>query len=158
DVILKELGDNMFLHAGGTAAHFIMTKVQSLYPSRSLKWQRTKKRQLPDVEALFISKLGREPALEVVISDKGDGIFATLKHAYEDDEALVKEPHPPTECEVLEYAFAYHSSRRTVEERVGLIKQVISSASLRIPPPTGLHRLKEIVRENHGLLYVRSGS
>ena len=158
DVILKELGDNMFLHARGTAAHFIMTKMQSLYPSRPLKWRRTTKRRLADVEASFIRKLGREPALEVVISDKGDGIFTTLKQAYENDAAIVKEPHPPTECEVIKYAFAYHSSRRTVEERVGLIKQVISSESFSIPPPTGLHRLKEIVRENHGLLYVRSGS
>lgn len=158
DVILKELGDNMFLHAGGKAAHFIMTKMRSLYPSRPLKWRRTTKHRLADVEASFIRKLGREPALEVVIADKGDGIFTTLKQTYEDDEALLKELHPPTECEVVEYAFTYHSSRRTVEERVGLIKQVISSASLRIPPPTGLHRLKEIVRENHGLLYVRSGS
>ena len=33
DVILKELGANMFLHADGKAAHFIMTKLPVRYPS-----------------------------------------------------------------------------------------------------------------------------
>ena len=52
--------------------------------------------------------------LEVVIADKGPGIPTTLGPVCPRTDAGLA----PTECEIIEYAFAYGSSRRPIEDRV----------------------------------------
>lgn len=157
DVILKELIDNMIVHGGARFAYVIMTKLGGVtdlpaYQTRSLL------NNVSEIEKGFFRSLSGKPFLALVIGDKGDGISSTLKPAYISDEIIGPRSATPTDDQILEYAFLYHSTRRSIKERLGEIKNVISQEALTYPPPTGLFRLKEKVREFSGFLYVRSGT
>jgi signal transduction histidine kinase len=150
DVILFELGDNIYMHTNGQGAHIAMTK----YHRKSI---RKGAHPLDEVDARFFDKLHGQEVLEIVISDNGEGLFKTLQSAYIADATITNKPSAPTDCDVIDYALLYYTSRRSVTERIGRIRDVIESDALKFPPPTGLSRLKETVRDYHGLLYIRSG-
>jgi len=157
DVVLEELGDNMYLHGGGQLAHIAMTKLSSdLLTQKSSGSHLAPAIQM--LESSFLNQLSGRPFIEIVISDKGPGIFNTLLAAYKSDSILDNKSDAPSECDLLEYAFLYHTSRRTQKERVGELIERISNSDSPVSTPTGLFRLKEEVRNHHGLLYVRSGS
>lgn len=158
DIVLKELGDNLFLHGNGRFAHIIMTKFGADTPEKAKLWAEVTLKRVSDLEKPFFQKLYGQPFLALVISDKGDGIYNTLLDSYKTDNVIHNKKEEPTEPDILEYSFLYHSTRRSTEERIGAIKEVISSEALTFSPPTGLYRLKEIVREFQGFLYLRSGS
>ncbi len=158
DIVLKELGDNIFLHGNGRFAHIIMTKFGSDTPEKAKLWAESILNRVSELEKPFFQKLYGQPFLALVISDKGDGIHRTLVNSYRDDDVIHIKKDKPTQCDILEYAFLYHSTRRPIGERIGAIKKIISNEAKDFPPPTGLYRLKEVVREFHGFLYLRSGS
>jgi len=134
DVILKELGDNIFLHADGRAPLLVMTKYRRIHPQprRFQRGRRSKtKRSARDIEQRYLRAINGSPVLEIVIADKGDGIPNTLRSAYE---AEHKDTGVGTTgAKITAYAFQYHSSRRSVEERIGHIKDAISDESLDCP-------------------------
>lgn len=158
DVVLKELGDNIFLHGEGQFANIIMTKFGSDSPEKAKLWAEATLKQVSDLEKPFFNKLYGRPFLAIVISDKGEGIYSSLRKAYEKDIVINNKKENPTEHNILEYAFLYHSSRRPIDERIGAIKKVISGEIKEFQPPTGLYHLKEVTREFQGFLYLRSGS
>jgi hypoxanthine-guanine phosphoribosyltransferase/signal transduction histidine kinase len=157
DVILKELIDNMILHGGARFSHLVMTKLGGGTDVSSDRL-RPILHNLSDIEKPFFRRLSGNPYLALVIGDKGPGITETLRVAYLADEIVGVNDGPPSDDQVLEYAFLYHSTRRSLNERLGEIVNVISQEGFTYPPATGLFRLKEKVRAFSGFLCVRSGS
>lgn len=158
DVVLKELGDNIHLHSGGSSANMIMTKRGTQVYSEARAHTDALLREVTDLEKPFFTRLYGQSFLTLVIADKGIGLANSLRGAYDRDSLLENKKPDPAETDILEYAFLYHSTRRSIEERIGEINEYISKDAVKFPPPTGLYRLKELVREFYGLLYVRSGS
>lgn len=156
DVILIELGDNIYVHTNGDGAHIAMTKFSRRPMRKGLS-------PLEDVDYRFFEKLRGQEVIEIIIADNGKGpygkgLLGTLHDTYIADTLITDKPTQPTDCDLIDYALLYYTSRRTVTERIGRIKDIISSDALQYPPPTGLYRLKEAVRDYHGLLYIRSGA
>ena len=159
DVVLYELGSNLFDHAAGRGAHFLMSKVAKGYSAATVaKMQQTMALEARPLELAFFKSLGEQPLLEIIIADKGPGIYNTLRSAYRADPANAHSAATANACDVLEYAFCYHSSRRRLNERLAPFAEFLASQNPVVAPPTGLFRLKETIREFRGLLYVRSGS
>ncbi len=158
DIVLKELGDNIFNHAGGRFAHVIMTKFGADSPEKAQIWAKAQLSTCSPLEQRFFQNLYGHAYLTLVIGDKGKGIRESLLYAYEKDQIIENKKESPSEKDILEYAFLYHSSRRSIDERIGAIKKVISSDIKKFPPPTGLFRLKEVVKEFRGFLHIRSGA
>jgi signal transduction histidine kinase len=158
DIVLAELGANLHIHAKWRFANMIMTKYGASSYEHAAKWTRAVLREVTELERPFFERLYGQSFLTLVIADKGEGISNSLRASYLADEILHNRKDLPTERDIIEYAFLYHSTRRTIDERIGDIKSVISEEAVKFPPPTGLHRLKELVREFYGLLYVRSGA
>ncbi len=162
NIILKELGDNVYRHAEGKYANFIMSKKSAKNDNNTeskRKWSETLQRKNSNIEKGFFRKLNGEDFFTIVVSDKGKGIYKKLKKNYEDN---VK-PNPQ-EYEVLSYAFEKNSSSRDSKERLGELYEIysdynnhFSNNQPKLPPPTGLYVLLNIVREFHGFLYLRSG-
>ena len=152
------MGDNIFLHGAGRFAHIIMTNFGSDSPEKARQWKKLTLREASRLEEPFFEKLNGQPYLSLVISDKGDGIYETLREAYSEDLVISDKKEKPKENDILEYAFLYHSSSRSIDERIGSIRKVISGEVKEFPPPTGLFRMKEIARLFRGFLYLRSGS
>lgn len=150
DVILFELGDNIYLHAGGEGAHLSMTKFSRQFTTGA--------HPIDSIDKDFFTKIQGHDVLEIAIEDNGPGLYETLSQSYLADDTLPNRLPSPTDCDLIEYALLYHSSRRTVAERLGRIRDIIKSEDLTFPPPTGLFRLKECVRQLRGLLYIRSGA
>jgi hypothetical protein len=158
DIVLKELIDNVVFHGSVRFAHLIMTKLGATSSDRAIEWTRRVLRNVSELEVPFFERLRGQPYLALVIGDKGEGIKTTLKDAYSEDSMVRQWVRDPHDTQILEYAFLYHSTRRTLEERIGAIKSSISlDVAVYPPPPTGLYRLRELVREFRGFLYVRSG-
>lgn len=150
-VLLKELGDNIFLHGDGKAGHLMMTKINSLsvnIPTRS-------KKAPENVIYNSLKGLAGKSILEIVIGDKGTGIANLMRPVYALEKGISDDATIP-ECDLIEYAFLYHTSRRSPEERLGEFLSHYSKGSL--PPPTGLYQLKELVRDYRGVLCIRSGA
>jgi len=156
DIVLKELIDNVIFHGSIRFAHLIMTKLGAASADRAVEWTRRVVRNVSEIERPFFERLRGQQYLALVIGDKGEGIKTTLKVAYAEDSMVRDWPRDPQNNQILEYAFLYHSTRRSLPERIGAIENVISMDTYP-PPPTGLYRLRELVREFHGFLYVRSG-
>lgn len=150
NVVLKELGDNIFYHGDGKAGHLMMTKISKL--------QVKKPRRKTDISGhrVFesIQGLADKPVLEIVISDKGPGIPDSLRSTYIQTKGIA-DTKTVSDCDVVEYAFQYFTSRRSIEERLGeFLKHFIEGSS---PPPTGLYQLRQLVRDYDGILCVRTG-
>lgn len=154
DVILHELGDNITRHAKGRLAHIAMTQLAKSLP---LIHSDSSGESPHEPMHSFVQKTGQKAILEIVIADKGPGIAKTIKDAYMADETIERKFDNPSECDLIEYAFEYGSSRRSLRERLSSLLTAMTSAHPNVPP-TGLFVLKELVREYHGLLSVRSGS
>lgn len=157
DVVLAEIGSNFFVHASGRHAHIIMS-TSGIVPDEK-KDSRVKKQiqSVPLAQQEFFKALQGEPYLTLVLADMGPGIPATILKAYKENRQNKTNPNPMP-IDLLRYAFEYHSTSRSLAERIGSIKDVISNADdfLLPPPPGGLHQLKEVMREFRGMLVARS--
>lgn len=148
DVILKELGDNMYSHGNGRFANIIMTK------------QSHHKRQLQLLEGnnpLDIS-IKESNFLTFVISDKGQGIYKKLLSAYKDDVLIDNKNSKPSHSDLIEYATYEHSTSRTTSERLKLIEDIIADDLENIDPFTGLFQIRETIKRHKGVLLIRSGN
>jgi hypothetical protein len=157
DVILKELIDNVIIHGDVRFAYLIMTKLGAASIESAPNWTKRLIENVTPIERPFFQALKGKPFLALVIGDKGDGITKTLQKRYLED-TIIHGVRSASDDLVLTYSFLYHSTRRTLEERLGEIQNVISEEAKKYPPPTGLFRLKEKVRDFRGLLYARSGT
>lgn len=149
DILITEVGDNMYNHGGGRFANLIMIRfsnANSLY----LK-------NLPLFEKNFFLKLNNKPYITLIISDKGPGIFATLRDTYLRDEIIVNKKGNPDEADIIEYAFMQHSSRRSVPERLSKVAPSNISDTEGVSGFTGLFQVKEIVKLLNGSMLIRSG-
>lgn len=147
NVILNEIGQNMFDHGSGRFAHIAMVKSDK-YSLNIPKWEQT-----------FFASLGNHGYLEVIISDKGPGIFRTLRDAYDRDSILPDKKENPDEYDILRYAFLAHTTKKSEEERLGELLSLLKDPELKgAIPSTGLYQVKMIVKEYGGFLSVRSGS
>lgn len=147
-IILKEIGDNIFIHSKSKSSNIIMTKLKKLSSLNCAEF-----------EAPFLNKLRGREVLNIVISDSGEGLYKTLLTAYKEDLILPRHSKKknPLETDIIKYAFFKHSTSRTDEERKKDLIKYIKSTSLAYPLPTGLYKVKSIVRQYNGLLYIRSG-
>lgn len=147
-VIIKELGENVFLHSKNNSANIIMTKVSYL-----------NKNSLSKFEHNYIDKLGRNELLVLAISDFGVGLYNKLKQPYLDDKILPtnKKLKNPSHEEIIKYAFLNHSTSRTDAERKEHLKVILQRSGINCPLPTGLHKVFNIIRAHKGSLYIRSG-
>jgi signal transduction histidine kinase/adenine/guanine phosphoribosyltransferase-like PRPP-binding protein len=146
DIVLKELIDNLYYHTKDHHSNIIMTRIKRRDPQFVSQHERS-----------FFTKLRGGEFLTLVISDQGKGIHNKLKSAYIEDSLIPNRSIKPDDTDILEYSFNSHSTSRSLEERVGEIYEILESQEKEFPPDTGLFRLREIVREYSGLLYVRSG-
>jgi adenine/guanine phosphoribosyltransferase-like PRPP-binding protein len=158
DVVLAEIGSNFYVHASGRHAHIIMSTSGTVPDEK--KDSRVKKQiqSVPLAQQAFFKALQGEPYLTLVLADMGPGIPTTILKAYKENRQNKANPNP-TSIDLLRYAFEYHSTSRSLAERIGSIKDVISNADdfLLPPPPGGLHQLKSMIREFRGMLVARSG-
>lgn len=144
-IILKEIGDNIYIHSGDASANIIMTKHSRL--------------RREDFEFDFSERLARVEVINIVLSDYGSGIFHTLHPAYTRDPILPPEDklEEPTESDIVRYAFFKHTTSRSAEQRKETLQRYITSNSLRYAIPTGLYKVKNIVKRYRGIIYVRTG-
>jgi len=156
--ILKEIGDNVYNYAKGKFGHILMTykrPIQSINKAKDGKIVNVNKRikfSNPN-EREFFKNLQCSGFLNIIISDKGRGIYNTLRKVYEKEYDVEKS----TEVDVINYAFKIYSSSRTLEERLGDLAQIINCKDNTLIPPTGLYWVKEVIRRYNGLLMIRSG-
>ena len=156
DVILQELGDNLFRHADGRAAHIMMTKVNH-YLARISPRKRYRANKWSELTDAFAA-LSEQEVLLISICDKGPGIAKTLRCSYKMEHSEITSEDSISPSDIIEYAFQYHSSRRSLEDRLGDMLSTLSSEAQRHPPPTGLYQLRELTRDNRGILLVRTES
>ena len=156
DVVIAELGSNFFYHAKGRFAHLSMTKSGEVPDDKLSERVKAQLRTALPSEKAFFQTLGGRPYVALVFSDKGIGIPQSIRKAYSDDPVIREKSENPTDGELLQYAFLYHSTGRTIEARIGQLCDTIANTE-NIPPPTGLYQLRKIVREYRGMLVVRSG-
>jgi len=153
EIVVVELGDNLFVHGAGKFAHMVMVK-QRAPRAPAFAWKDATVSPA-SIEREFLQKIADQEYLALVIADRGPGIPATLSEAYARDRVTPPKPEA-TEADLLEYAFEYHSTRRTTSERIGELANIFESAD-RFPPPTGLYRLAETIKEFGGFMLLRSG-
>lgn len=154
DVILAELGDNLFRHGEGQHAHLAMTKLTAPTMSRPIGKQIARTPNL--VEQEYFRRIAGQEYVCIVVGDRGPGIANSIRAAYMSDRIISRLPEP-SEADLLKYAFLYHTTRRTLEERVGMLSSQIERSE-EFHPPTGLFRVQETIRRFGGFMLLRSGS
>jgi hypothetical protein len=156
DIVLRELGENIFDHAGGRFGHLLMTLKSEVSDLPDTVDARI--RSALSYEIRFFQHLRGSGYLVLVISDKGPGIPRKLREAYGRDELLTnKQPRPPQHV-LIDYAFFQHSTSKTKEQRLGhLILDLRAERIEDFVPATGLWYVREVVKAYSGLLLVRSG-
>jgi len=149
DVILKELGENLFIHGNGRIGLLAATKIETE--------KATLNRKSPFEREFFLYNHDRA-YVTVIFCDKGPGFKKSLKQAYENDKLLTRKPVNPTDADLIKYAFLEHSTSRTLEERISYFEAGLLEDFKNFEPSTGLFNLYELVKSFRGLILVRSGS
>ncbi|MFB3921979.1 MAG: sensor histidine kinase [Terriglobia bacterium] len=160
DVILRELGENIFDHADGRSGHLVMTvrnRSESAGPERSIA-RAARISSVPTYEKGFFRLLGNSGYLTLVISDHGPGIPKTLRSSYKRDNVVPRKIFNPQETTLIDYAFLQYSSSKKPKERLGAFTRLLSQPELtNTLPATGLFYVMIVVRAYRGMLTVRSG-
>lgn len=147
DIIIKELGDNMYIHAGGMLSNVIVTKIGKT---------RQEYAYTPRARALRTG-IADKNTIAVVISDKGAGIPKTLGGAYQKDLVISDKKAKPSGCDLITYSTLVHATSRSLEERMADIRELLSEDVQDMNPFTGLFQVRELVRKFMGILTIRSG-
>jgi signal transduction histidine kinase len=165
NIVLKELGDNIFQHAGGKLPLILMSKfkINELDKIKRIDWQEKLVKNSNPLEHDFLLNLEGRSYFTIVVSDKGEGIVNKLMQSYINDKIIKNKKDNPNGCDILEYAFLEHSTSRTIDERLGLCadlyrdyeKKYFEGKPPKTPPATGLYQLINTVKEYFGFLYVR---
>ena len=158
NIVLRELGQNIFDHGKGLFGHVIVSASPELQGTRlereNLLLERNNGRLSP--ENPFFQTLGSTPYVTVIISDKGPGLSKTLGPFFPDKiqkTAKVRRPHPSA---LIEYAFLRHTTRKSNEERRAFYELLMDKSEIQNLPATGLYWVKQVAKDFRGLLSVRS--
>lgn len=146
DTIIREIGQNIYDHTKGNFGLITMGKMSKL--TNNLAYEARTNSAFP-LEKSFFETLRGSGYLQVIIADNGDGIFSSLKSNYFENSknSHTNKKRSDYEHKVLDYAFEFDTtskSERKIEIEEGQGR--------------GLYWVKELVRENKGLLSIRSGS
>ena len=110
NVIIKEIGENIYDHADGKAPLFSMIEFLPLDAKKIY----SRINNSLDAERNFFSNLGINGFLEIVICDLGGGIYQTLLETFVKDETI---PHEIRNMkipqDVIDYSFQKYSSCKT---------------------------------------------
>jgi len=153
DVIFQELGENMYIHAGGKDASIIAIQINKISQDSIFK----RISSVSSFEKEFFTNIKDDSYIEVVISDNGPGIYKKLKEAYMSDSDLESKKDNPSHADVINYATRPYTSSRDVEERINFILEALNKDIIENPPVTGLNKLKNVIRVHRGLMLIRSG-
>jgi len=147
-IILREIGDNIFMHSRSPFSNVVMTKLKKLPLHKCIEF-----------ELHFLNSLSAGELLVIIISDYGKGLYKTLIGPYLADKILPasEKKTNPSEVDIIQYSFLKHSTSRSDEERKSDLLRNITSNTLKYPIPTGLYKVKNIIKQYNGMLYVRSG-
>jgi signal transduction histidine kinase/orotate phosphoribosyltransferase len=156
DVVLSELGQNIFEHGEGRFGHLLMTVRNPAKGANSSLATPHRESSVPLFARSFFADVAQSGYLVVILADKGPGIWKTLEPAYRLDNIIANRKDIPTEADIVEYAFLRHSTRKTREERLGDLRRILKGETTLLPP-TGLFSVLQVVRECSGLLVVRTG-
>jgi hypothetical protein len=153
DIIITELGENMYIHGEGKNASIIATS----YKPIDLNKVQDRINLSSYFEKKFFRIIGNQPYIEIVISDNGKGIYKKLIDTYREDISYARHKANPSHADLMEYAFLPYTSSRDVSERLNFIDKTLDSDTINNPPVTGLNKLQLIVREFRGMILVKSG-
>lgn len=146
DVFLKELGLNVFDHADGAPAFIAVNRKSRQHLSYSGNANPIRN---------FAENSTSHEYIQVVVADQGPGIARKLGATFAADHTAHQALDPRLESSIVEYAFwkeVTSKVSRTIEE---LLEPDENDEAL--VPPTGLYFVWNLVREQRGLLYVRTG-
>jgi len=160
DVVLKELGDNIFDHGSGRFGHMIMTLIGPIeHGLEKNQMIAARSKRAPIIEQSFFRSLGDSGYLTLVVSDKGPGIRTRdLREEYSRDRIIHSKKAKPDEYDIIDYAFLQHSTSKGHEKRMGILYELLQWHALTDTiPATGLFWVKEVVQAYKGFLLIRSG-
>jgi anti-sigma regulatory factor (Ser/Thr protein kinase)/orotate phosphoribosyltransferase len=147
DTIIREIGQNIYDHAGDSLAFITIGTIQALTDDQATSARYNSSSPL---ERSFFNNLGKSGYLQIVIADRGVGIFSKLKEAYTNDpEVDAGERVKPTESRVIDYAFEIDTTSKS--------KSLLGFEEGE-DPGRGLYWVRELTRRNRGLLSIRSGA
>ena len=138
DVILKEIGYNVFVHAKGSPALIAVCRKDA----DKLKLTRN-----PKPYQLIEQNRSVDEFIQVVICDLGPGIPKKINESFSSDNAT--KGLEPTCNNLVEYSFWKDTSSRDRRAQEEIEK---------ITPPTGLYFVKRLVEKHNGLLCVRTSN
>lgn len=144
DIVLKELGDNMFDHADGKFANMIVTRINN-----TPEFERSGQSSMDSIP--------NRPYIAVVISDKGPGIYKTLKNTYLKDEIESNKKIAPSETDIIEYSTFEHATSRSPENRFKDYESLLNAETSDVDSVSGLFMLKQTVKRFFGILIIKSG-
>lgn len=144
DIVLRELGYNVFVHAEGSPALIAVCK-------KSRKQMLLKGN--PSPYRAIAEKSDIKEYIQVIIADLGPGIPNKLLNAYKADPIAKKKLGKINVEHIIEYAFWKDtSSRRRDTEEIIEGDDILS----KLVPPTGLYFVKKLVENSGGILCVRA--
>jgi hypothetical protein len=159
NVILNELGNNIFEHGKGKFAHMQMV-IRDTVNDYSY---------YPVFERSFLKSLDGMSYLILIIVDKGPGIKSTLSTSYLKNNENV-ERRNINEHDIMRWSFGKYNTSKSLEERVGALAQFlklnheeqvsINSSNQEIMPripSTGLYNVMRTLMRFNGFLLMRSG-
>ncbi|MES9924533.1 MAG: ATP-binding protein [Candidatus Thiodiazotropha endolucinida] len=144
DILLREIGYNVFVHSEGSPALLAVSK-------KSKKQLLIKRNPIP-IQAVA-QETGASEFIQVVIADLGVGIPKKLSGSFESDSAAALHFEENNQTNIIEYSFWKDTSsrRRKIEE------QLLKAEDHHPVPPTGLYFVNQFVKQSNGLICVRSG-
>jgi hypothetical protein len=149
DIIMREIGQNLYDHAAGRCAFLTIGTLPPLSDRVNIA---VRSQVSTEIERPFFQNLGKSGYLQIVICDNGPGIAGTLVDTYSSDIRVPQDQRvSPAESSVIDYAFEFDTTSKTKEA-------LHFEDDHEEDPGRGLYWVKEVVFQNRGLLCVRSGS
>ncbi len=155
NIFIKELGFNFKEHSKASNSFVGMM----LYKPKNVESSIRKLHVVAPWMVDFYREVGADPTVELLVADDGIGLInSNLINLYK------KELDKVTfdEVDILNYAFLFHTTTKSQEERVGKILDSISTDNLSIDIleqtiATGLYYVKELSSMLNAFLMIRSG-
>ena len=146
--VVHELGENISEHSECNSAYISIRIIKNLneIENRSnaeiQKMASNRLKYSSNWERNFFKNNYMGGYIELVVVDNGKGIYETLSNAYSEVNEVTFNNFD--EADVLEWAFEEHSSNKYFKR-------------LKYRNPTGLYWVRDLIKEEGGLLFIRSG-
>ncbi len=150
NIVLREVADNVFTHAGGVPA--------ILAVSRKTRTQLAYSRN-PDPIKDFARRSAPGDYIQIIVGDFGVGIPSKLLPKFKDDPDASKYFKNSTDAfNVIEYSFWKDSSsrRRDIEEAIDAEVEIDEATLREMLPPTGLFFVQQLAERHRGMIVVRA--